>query len=60
MSIRDRDHGLLEFYKQINIEIKIIGPENPLLDMFHHFRYQFQNETLALAAILNFNGHMAI
>ena len=37
--------ALLKFYNHINIEIKILDPENLRLGMFHHFLCQLQTET---------------
>ena len=34
--------AILKFYNHMNIEIKIVDPENLRLGMFHHFLCQLQ------------------
>ena len=62
--------AILKFYNHMNIEIKIVDPENLRSGMFHHFLCQLQTETCKLIEFwpsywisvtrLNFYGYMVI
>ena len=62
--------AILKFYNHMNIEIKIVDPENLRLGVFHHFLCQLQTETCKLIEFwpsywilvtrLNFYGYIVI